>query len=265
MSSSRTRERISLSVTKTRHLRIAITEQLLLAHGLETAFDNAEKLGLSDFDVEMAAEAAAGTAMAFSDGTIRRMHERVDQLVREFADCCQVFDGTALFTGPSVYFHSKAITIRRRHTSVAELATDDAFWDALYATLTSWGIHRRGPGQTKLLDLPNIRHSLLSHMDRIVKLESYRIDMISDAELPSILEELWAVLSEIKVGIAESRIVVNSKTLHHVLPDLMPPVDRRYTIRFFFHSDPLSSGEQPVFATVCPLLHRIGVSCRQVI
>jgi len=33
--------------------------------------------------------------------------------------------------------------------------------------------------------------------------------------------------------VKKGTVVVNAKALFHLLPDLIPPIDRRYTIRFF--------------------------------
>jgi hypothetical protein len=41
------------------------------------------------------------------------------------------------------------------------------------------------------------------------------------------------VIARIKVSTSRTQIVAGSKFLHHVLPDLVPPIDRRYTFRFF--------------------------------
>ena len=37
----------------------------------------------------------------------------------------------------------------------------------------------------------------------------------------------------LKLSIADATIVANSKALYHLLPDLVPPIDRQHIIRFF--------------------------------
>lgn len=46
---------------------------------------------------------------------------------------------------------------------------------------------------------------------------------------------------------AEARIVANSKLLHHVLPNLVPPMDREYTFKFFYGRGMLSISEERAF------------------
>ena len=41
---------------------------------------------------------------------------------------------------------------------------------------------------------------------------------------------------------------VGSKVLHHVLPDLVPPIDRQYTFKFFYGRTLLSIPEEVAFA-----------------
>lgn len=46
----------------------------------------------------------------------------------------------------------------------------------------------------------------------------------------------WAVLSEIFQGIkimaSGTSLVGNSKVMHHLMPNIVPPIDRKYTLRF---------------------------------
>lgn len=65
--------------------------------------------------------------MAFHDRTLALGRERVQDLCRQFDLYAEAFDAERLFTGPSLYFH-----------------------------LASWGLHRMGPGNAKLADLPEM-------------------------------------------------------------------------------------------------------------
>jgi hypothetical protein len=58
---------------------------------------------------------------------------------------------------------------------------------------------------------------------------------------------LWGLIQRLRVSKAEARIVANSKLLHHVLPDLVPPMDRQYTYRFFYGRTGLSIDEEVAF------------------
>jgi hypothetical protein len=80
------------------------------------------------------------------------MRERVTRLSQNFTEYLEFFGSSDNFVGPSVYFHNKALAIRRMHGTVKETLRSDDFFDCLYATLTAWGMHRMGPGNTKLIE-----------------------------------------------------------------------------------------------------------------
>jgi hypothetical protein len=55
-----------------------------------------------------------------------RLAERVEELVGGFADCVTIFEANEAFTGPSLYFHLRAIERRRQHQTVRSLLRDTA-------------------------------------------------------------------------------------------------------------------------------------------
>jgi hypothetical protein len=79
-----------------------------------------------------------------------RIEQQINALSKDFAGCLEFFDRADLFVGPSRYFHNKTLELHASHDSVRSLMGDDLFFDFLYATLTAWGLHRMGPGNTKL-------------------------------------------------------------------------------------------------------------------
>ena len=56
--------------------------------------------------------------------------------------------------------------------------------------------------------------------------------------------------------------MAGSKALHHVLPELVPPIDREYTLQFFYDNKMLQRGERQTFAEIFPQFHRILQSCK---
>ena len=47
--------------------------------------------------------------------------------------------------------------------------------------------------------------------------------------------------------------------LHHILPSLVPPIDRSYTLRFFYRRQGLSISEKEAFREMYLEFHRIAV------
>lgn len=67
----------------------------------------------------------------------------------------------------------------------------------------------------------------------IEELQRLRIDDIADRDVGNVAESIWEVLRWPRVGIGQTLLVANSKALHHVLPDLVPSIDRNFTLMFF--------------------------------
>ena len=66
-----------------------------------------------------------------------------------------------------------------------------------------------------------------SHVDRRCVL----LD-VSKPDYDEVLKELAPAYRRLRVSTSDATIVANSKALFHLLPNLIPPVDRQYTIRF---------------------------------
>jgi len=138
------------------------------------------------------------------------------------------------FGGPSIYFHIESIKeLKNNFLSNRHI-------EMIYATLASWGMHRMGPPnetKTKLTDFTEFKDSILAFREVFNSLRSLDLRTIPDDDLEDILQkELKNIFCDLKVSISDSILVANSKTMHHILPNLVPPIDRQYTVRFFYYS-----------------------------
>jgi hypothetical protein len=127
------------------------------------------------------------------------------------------------FKGPSLYFHQRALATRNDPTSISHL-------EYVYATLSSWGMHRMGGGGSKMLPFEEFSGSIHQLKAQIIEAKSYDFREITETE--------WAILKDIFWGIkvmsSNTRLVGNSKVMHHLLPNIIPPIDREYTLDFIF-------------------------------
>lgn len=196
--------------------------------------------------------------MAFRVSTLARMDERVDELIGEFSNFVKTFEDSRRFSGPSIYFHRRTLERLRAHGSVSEALGDDAFIESLYATLVSWGMHRMGGRGARMVDFDAFKASLLSQQERIAQLSDLRLNQISTDQLAAITGDLWSIISALNIGVGETKIVIGTKTLHHVIPELVPPIDRRYTLRFFFEQTNMNQGDHMAFAEMFPRFHHIA-------
>jgi hypothetical protein len=195
--------------------------------------------------------------------TVQRMEERVGKLIAEFSECLNVFDGAQLFTGPSLYFHFKTLRIRGKYTTTVDTLNDDDFYDSLYATLTAWGMHRMGAVNTKLVEMDKIKESFHRQAEQIRQVEAYTLSKLEKSQVGQATDQLWQIIAGLKIGVGETKIVANSKALHHLLPSLMPPIDREYTIRFFYHHKTLKKEDnERAFREIYPYFHQIATACK---
>ena len=201
--------------------------------------------------------------MASSAKVLERMKERTEQLSRNFADYLEFFGNSDNFVGPSVCFHNKTLAIRRKYGTARETIKSDDFFDYLYATLTAWGMHRMGPGNTKLVDIEELKSSVRSQADSIQKYENLTITDIAKADVLHVAANLWNILSQLKVSVASVQIVANSKALHHLLPSLVPPIDRTYTYNFFYNRNMLTLSEGKAFKEMYLCFHDIATSNKE--
>lgn len=200
--------------------------------------------------------------MGRHEETIRRTQQRVSDLIELFDSYCDAFDAAGLFTGPSLYFHFKTLALLRQHRSPSDALKNESYLESLYATLTAWGLHRMGPRGAKLVDFPTMTDSLRALEQQISSLSDFTICGLTPEQVDSVSEQVWNVISGLKVGEGETKIVAGSKALHHILPELVPPIDREYTIRFFFHNKNLYQGDHKAFVEVFSHFHQIAKQCR---
>jgi hypothetical protein len=137
------------------------------------------------------------------------------------------YKGFCEFGGPCVYFHTECL-----------LAGEKAFLsnrhvEMLYATLTAWGMHRMGDGNTKLTTWDVFRQSVEESASVLNTFKSHKMLDLSERDYSDVVTELRACYDSLRVSESNATIVANSKALYHLLPELIPPVDRMYTARFF--------------------------------
>lgn len=125
------------------------------------------------------------------------------------------------FRGPSLYFHRRALETRKPPGSLVHL-------EYVYATLASWGMHRMGKGGSKMENFETFRRSIELLTDKISQAQRFDFRAMDDAK--------WALVREIFEGInvmaSGTSLVGNSKVMHHMMPNIVPPIDREYTLRY---------------------------------
>lgn len=140
--------------------------------------------------------------------------------------------------GPSLYFHVRTInriraSLQTPRSTYKNVCKDTEYLELLYAILTAWGMDRMGGGP-KLQCFETFKGSLQDE-DFIRCLDSLKdktlvgLGNISEIERQIRLAYNW-LSGQKRVMKTGKTLVGVAKTLHHLLPDLLIPVDRRYVI-----------------------------------
>ena len=152
---------------------------------------------------------------------------------------------------PAIIFDDQAISYRQLASEVGRFAQ----------SLASWGLHRMGPGGPKLVEFRVMTESFRELEERIASLSAYTLSGIESDQVPTVSEGIWDVIAALRIGDGETKIVSGSKALHHVLPELVPPIDHEYTLRFFFNHKNLYQGDRAAFETMFPYFRLVATSC----
>lgn len=197
--------------------------------------------------------------MSSNQKTQRNQDINLDGLIKDFGSKVIRYDQLSAFGGPSTHFHVRTIDLRKQLGLAAALESEP-FMELLYATLTAWGMHRMGPGNTRLLEFGDFCSNVAAAGQKVLALEEQSLATLQANDLDDMMDQLWAVIAALYVSPASVRIVASSKVLHHLLPDLMSPIDRQYTYQFFFGHKYLSISEPEAFREIFRGLHRVATT-----
>jgi len=169
-------------------------------------------------------------------------------LIRDFSGLLEYYDQEVPFDRSGQYAtHRRTIDLRLAAGSVEAALEQDPFLQSLYATLQAWGIGSRA---SRLVPFARFASVLRSWSPAFTELDGLLIDD-RDMDADVIRDRLWVLVEQVEVVENQARIVALSKTIHHLLPDLLPPIDRMYTQAFFgFHPAEFQYQQERVFRTI---------------
>lgn len=164
-------------------------------------------------------------------------------LLRSLDKAHAAYHQAELFSGPSVHFHLRSL-------QAAQAKDFERFAEYVYATLASWGMHRMGPGGSKMGDFEGFRSSLRDVWPAAMLLQQKTPESLTECD--------WATLKTVFCGIrcmaSGTSLVGNSKVMAHLLPNLIPPVDRAYTLTFLFKHGRIKNGKESEWSTLVQIL-----------
>jgi len=111
---------------------------------------------------------------------MKKLEYRIIELCDNFY--LKEFERLNPFTGPSVYFHLRTLD-RLSALGISKSLEDRLFFEYLYATLASWGMHRLGPKGAKLVELSSFVRALQKQRDKILSLKEIKLTQLDEDEL----------------------------------------------------------------------------------
>jgi hypothetical protein len=103
----------------------------------------------------------------------------------------------------------------------------EEFIKKVYQILVAWNMNAKA---AKLNDLHPFIKTIQNNTALFKILEKEKIDKLSDTVVMTTLRSLFCNLELVKT---KSRLVTFAKTMHFFFPDLIVPIDRKYTLSFF--------------------------------
>jgi hypothetical protein len=154
---------------------------------------------------------------------MRDYEQRILELVTHAEQNHEAFYRDSTFHGPSLYFHRRALETN---------ADFGLRLERVYATLVAWGMHRMGTGGSKMLPFDDFQRSMTPLEGRISEAAGIKAGKIGDSDW----DNIEYIFCHIKVMKSATSIVGNSKVMAHLLPNIVPPIDREYTLRLLIGS-----------------------------
>ena len=119
-------------------------------------------------------------------------------------------------------------------------------------------MHRMGKQAAKVGEFDAMVESFRAAAPVIERLWDLHISRLPNEDVNKVASVLWSVLGSLRVSTSATRIVAGSKALHHVLPNLVPPIDRQYTFQFFTGQKAVTTGDERAFLEWFPYFAEIG-------
>lgn len=163
-------------------------------------------------------------------------------------------------SGHDLSSYLQIIGAHRRTRNIVELTEDDEFIKTLYETLKLWNMDQQG---AVLETYQTIKQSILDCQEYLVELYGAQLNEITPKWLESAKDCLYLLFRDLKIMKSKRRIVGVSKTMHFLLPDLIMPVDGKYTMNALFGYNKLSKTATAEFNDMFYILNRFhNIACK---
>jgi hypothetical protein len=131
--------------------------------------------------------------------------------------------------------NKKIFPFNRDNYAAAVKHRDDQFSgehiQSVYDVVEEWYWNRFG--STKLVDIGRFKSSILANRETIQELGKYRLEDLNGNDVRTIEREIGTLFMGLTLVLGKSKLVACSMTMHLLLPDLLMPINRTHTLKFF--------------------------------
>jgi len=125
----------------------------------------------------------------------------------------------------------REIIAMHREYGLVSLLENPAFLLKMYETLGQWDMNKRA---ARMVQFDRFAESVRFWESSLIRIEEYKLYDDIESEFSVICETLEKIFCSLKVMESKRRIVGVSKALHFLLPDLIMPIDSKYTMEAFY-------------------------------
>lgn len=177
---------------------------------------------------------------------------------REFFECLKICNNKYR-SGHDLNYYRKIMELHRKFNNCLDsLWQKEEFYCLIMETLKKWNMNQRG---ARLTTIDKFKDSIRKNAEDLIKLSKLKLTRLNQALLNEIKPKLREIFSNLNVMETNSKIVGVSKTLHFLLPDLVMPIDRKFTLNFFQINLPSNpQREKEIFIDILQTFYDIAKS-----
>jgi hypothetical protein len=181
---------------------------------------------------------------------------RLRLLSENFGSYVEAFMRDPPFDRPGQFEnHQETIRLRRELGSAQSALDDEVFLENLYTTLLVWGI---GVRASRIAEFEDFVKELRGKGPEICALDGLSIDD-GTLDVATVSGRIWKIIDGLAIVSNKTKVVSGTKALHHLLPDLVVPMDRAYTQRFLgWHNPEFQSKQKEFFRTAFQMFVQIA-------
>jgi hypothetical protein len=128
--------------------------------------------------------------------------------------------------------------------------------ELIYKTLKEWGMSSRG---ARMIPLKTFKSMLKKKRKNLNSFRKLKIDRLSKKKFDKVFSEFNKLFDYFKITRGKTQLIGFSKMLHFILPNLIMPIDRKYTLQFFYNNKNVNTNRQfEYFLEIHQCLHDIS-------